>query len=578
MRTPFGYAVTLASIGFSMSALSSEPNQKIYVKGASQFCFPNLDAHQQIEYYKRIINIGASYSHGCMGCDQNAKMRGYTELTNDQLWFRRNYLLHFLTQAEWKKEGFVKGDKIAIMENDPKNRPAALIPEWSLKQDGYRGEWIYDPKRDAAHLTAPDHSDWLQQNTHYGNNALLVGGIENSTSLKTPRHSSRYGTVYQTFTEKGAQNPQAPVVFDLAVDGGRMQDFFGSYLRPELYRALDQSKWTDKQLREQAIRETVAYIKNMNPSIIIGIDTFFWDSVSHALAYMRESRPSSLVVRLVLDFMARRDRNGNNFNEVRRFNISQDFFRVVEAISVENEFGPSVPILLAKLHDNPLQVFAQNNYEPVLAAIFGQYFETLVGVNFAEHLAFWLRKIAYSQNAHMQLTPVEPGWTPQTKERSLSTQRKARMAGYFDEENETYFSANEVASIRESYEEYEKQLQIVLQQRGILNEDLSESQMLAKLQSSTGIVARLANWLVLKAIKDLPLFMESLEKAMQHENRTLRAVTSKSTNNVHIVNVDKFYEHFPYFLKPETMHPSVFGAKQMALMVNKAICSSGAGQ
>ena len=75
-------------------------------------------------------------------------------------------------------------------------------------------------------------------------------------------------------------------------------------------------------------------------------------------------------------------------------------------------------------------------------------------------------------------------------------------------------------------------------------------------------------------MKDLPLFMQSLEKAMQYENRGVRALTSQTDNNVHLVNVDKFFENFPYFLKPETMHPSVFGSKQMAGMINKAVCQS----
>ena len=74
------------------------------------------------------------------------------------------------------------------------------------------------------------------------------------------------------------------------------------------------------------------------------------------------------------------------------------------------------------------------------------------------------------------------------------------------------------------------------------------------------------------------LFMESLEKAMQFENRTARAFTSRTNNNTHLLNVDKFFESFPYFLKPEIMHPSVFGSKQMAGMINKAVCNSTGAQ
>lgn len=578
MRKLSAYQVILFSTLLPTSSLASQTSLATYKKDASQFCFPNLNADEQIRTYSRIVNIGASYSHGCMGCDQNAKLRGYTDLTGDSLWFRRNYLLHFMSRMDWKKEDFLKPDKIAILENDAKGRPASLLPEWFLKTNSYRGEWIYDASRDAAHLTDPEFSQWLQQSTGYGNNIQLVGGIEPVSSLKTPRKSDRHGVLFQGFTISSERETKTQVVYDLAIDGGRMQDFFGSYISPDLYVALDRSKWTDKRLREQAVRNAALYIKQLNPSIVLGIDTFFWDSVSRALSYMRESRPSSLVVRIALNFMAKMDRNGSNFNEARRANVSQDFFKVLELVSTENDLGPSVPVLLAKMHDSPLEVFSQNNYEPILAALFGQYFESLVGVNFAEHLAFWLRKIAYSRNAHIQLSPAEKNWDPSMASRELTKTRVARSVGFFDDELEMYFSAEDVEQVRESYEQYESQLNELLSRKGILSSTLSNEQAQINLKRSTGLISRLANWLLLKAVKDLPLFMESLEKAMQQENRSIRAMTSQVSNNTHVINVDKFYEHFPYFLQPETMHPSVFGAKQMAEMVNKAICNSRGGQ
>lgn len=578
MRKLSAYKMILLSSLLPAVSQASEQSQATYRKDASQFCFPNLSADDQVKFYSRLMNIGASYSHGCMGCDQNTKLRGYTDLTGDGLWFRRNYLLHFMTQTHWKKAGFSRPEKIAILENEAKTRPVALLPEDSLRTDGYRGEWIYDSKRDTAHLTDPEFSNWLQQNTDYGKNIRLIGGIETVSSLKSPRRTERHGVLFQAFSTNNSQGHNTPVTFDLAVDGGRMQDFFASYLRPDLFQALDKSKWTDKRLREIAVQEAARYIKTINPSMVIGIDTFFWDSVSQALSYMRESRPSSLVVRLVLNFMAKMDKNGSNFNEVRRANVSQDFFKVLEIVSSENDLGPAIPVLLAKMHDNPLEVFSQNDYEPILAAIFGHYFETLVGVNFSEHLAFWLRKIAYSKNAHVQQTPAESGWQPASRSHSSGQRRVARTEGFFDDETDMYFSADEVSQIRESYEQFESQLNEILIKRGILNSAASGKVTSLNAQLSSGVIARLANWLVLKAIKDLPLFMESLEKAMQNENRSIRAMTSKTTNNTHILNVDKFYEHFPYFLKPETIHPSVFGAKQMAQMINKAVCSSGGGQ
>ncbi len=572
----------LLATALTGNAFASEPLPQRYVKDASQFCFPRLSAEDQIKYYSKIMNIGASYTHGCIGCDQNDTLRAYSDLTGDNLWFRRNYLLHFLSEVQWKKPDYGRAEKIAILENDPKNRPKGLIPAWSLKRDGYTGEWTYDPRRDVAHLTDPEFSAWLQKNTAYGESIGLVGGIETVRDLSKPRNSARKGILYQTFQTNQPQDPNAPRVIDLAMDGGRMHDFFAAYVSPSIIEPLQRSRWSDPVLRRRAITEAVKYVKAINPSIIMGIDVMFWDSVSQALSYMRQSKPKSLIVRTVLNYLALTDKNGMTFNETRRFNVSEDFFKVLEGISQENEHGPAVPVLFARLVNNPLEVFAKNNYEPVLGAVFGQYFETLTGLNFAQQLAVWLRRMSYSENANVQLTAIEPGWTATHSLGTLATQRIERTGGYYDEETDTHYTAAEVEEARAAYEEFERSLNNALNDYGLLGRSPatpgSHDDATMRVKQQNPLVSRLANWLVLKAIKDLPLFMSSLEKAMQYQNRGARAFTSLQTNNTHIVNVDKFFEHFPYFLKPEIMHPSVFGARQMAGMINKAICYSVGAQ
>jgi hypothetical protein len=308
----------------------------------------------------------------------------------------------------------------------------------------------------------------------------------------------------------------------------------------------------------------------------------FWDSVSQALAYMRQSKPKSLIVRTALNFLALTDKNGMTFNETRRFNVSEDFFKVLEGISQENEHGPAIPILFARLVNNPLEVFAKNNYEPVLGAVFGQYFETLTGLNFAQQLAIWLRRISYSENPNVQLTAIEPGWTTTHSLGTLATQRVERTGGFYDEETDTYYSAAEVEEARASYEEIERSINAALSENGLLGQSSaafsSQDDSTMRVKKQNALLSGLANWVVMKAIKDLPLFMSSLEKAMQYQNRGARAFTSLQNNNTHIINVDKFFEHFPFFLKPEIMHPSVFGARQMAGMINKAVCYSVGAQ
>lgn len=573
-------SLTLLLTGWvTLLAKADEPRRQSFVKDASQFCFPKLSAEEQIKYYSSIVNIGASYTHGCMGCDQNDTSRAYTDLTGDNLWFRRNYLVHFLSNVQWKMPGYGITEKIAVLENDPRNRPKALIPEWSLKRDGYTGEWIFDPRRDTAHLTDPQYSAWLQRNTSYGTSIEKVGGIEKVTQLDRSRSGPRKGNLYQTFQTGQQQWQNAPKVFDLAIDGGRMHDFFSAYVSPEIIEPLQRSKWSDPALRRRAVDEAVKYVKSFNPSMIMAIDALFWDSVSHALSYMRDSRPRSFLVRTVLNFLALHDKNGMTFNETRRFNVSEDFYRVLEGISTENSYGPAVPVLFARLANNPLEVFAQKNYEPVLAAVFGQYFETLTGRNFAQQFAIWLRRISYSENADVNVTAAEKGWNPHFPRHKSSEQRVARASGYYDDELQMFFSADEVNTLRDVYESYEKEIQQVANDQSLLNDETKNlGTMTTQTNAVSPLVSSLANWLVMKAIKELPLFMESLEKAMQYENRGARAFTSQANNNTHILNVDKFFESFPYFLKPEIMHPSVFGAKQMSAMINKAICSSAGAQ
>lgn len=552
-----GSVLVISTVMTNTAASASEGSSARYVKDASQFCFPKLSAEEQIKYYSKIMNIGASYTHGCIGCDQNTSLRAYTDLTNDQLWFRRNYLVHFLANVQWKQPGYGVTDKIAVLENDPKNRPAALIPEWSLKREGYTGEWIYDPRRDVAHLTDPAFSNWLKENTAYGETASLVGGSQKVFDLSKPRTGVHRGSIYQTFRMSGAQDPQAPRVIDLALDGGRMQDFFAAYVPAEIMEPLQKSKWSNPALRRMAIEAAIKHVKALNPSMIMAIDALFWDSVSHALAYMRESKPNSIVVKTLLNIMALQDKNGATFNETRRFNVSEDFYQVLRGISQENQYGPSIPILIARLINDPLKVFAEKKFEPVLGAVFGQYLATMTGQNFGDQLALWLRRMSAVN----------------------FTAFSESSAGYYDSETQATYSAEEMQAIREAYDEFQRLMTAGLEENGLSPKAYFSTLNAAKPsepqgQSQSGLLTALANWAILKAVKDLPLFMQSLEKAMQYENRGIRSLTSQADNNVHLVNVDKFFENFPYFLKPETMHPSVFGSKQMAGMINKAVCQS----
>jgi hypothetical protein len=229
--------------------------------------------------------------------------------------------------------------------------------------------------------------------------------------------------------------------------------------------------------------------------MIMAIDALFWDSVSHALSYMRESKPDSLIVRTILNFMALLDKNGFTFNETRRFNVAEDFYQVLRGIGQENAHGPAIPVLIAKLIDNPLEVFAQKKFEPVLGAVFGQYLATFTGLNLGDQLALWLRRMSHV------------GLTAQSDE----------DGSYYDEQTKQTYSAEELAQIRAANEEFQRLMTETLPDYGVSPQEYFKSQSNSLSTGDSGkkqlgIVAAIANWAILKAVKDLPLFMQSLER------------------------------------------------------------------
>jgi hypothetical protein len=74
------------------------------------------------------------------------------------------------------------------------------------------------------------------------------------------------------------------------------------------------------------------------------------------------------------------------------------------------------------------------------------------------------------------------------------------------------------------------------------------------------------------------MLLEALGAAMDETNLHARAFTASPSNNVHLLNADEFFTDFAAFLKPETMHPSVSGARRMAAMIDRAPCAGTGGR
>ena len=83
------------TITTSTQVFAAYNTAKTYEKDVSQYCPKDLNQVEKHKRYSRIANIGASFSHGCTQCEVLGPMRDAFTRSGDNIWLRRNYLLHF---------------------------------------------------------------------------------------------------------------------------------------------------------------------------------------------------------------------------------------------------------------------------------------------------------------------------------------------------------------------------------------------------------------------------------------------------------------------------------------------------
>lgn len=584
-RASSQHATRWTLLGFSLLSglclLSSEPKgiaSPSFQKGASQFCVANLSAQQQSAVYSRILSLGASFSHGCMACEAVKNWQGYTEMTDDQFWIRRNYLSHFFDQVAWKDRDAFRYENLFVFENDGRTKPAALVSQAHLRRFGYTGEWLLRPSSGAFGFVSQAMRDkLLASDPDLASETAKFGGPYLQKGKISIREGEAHGILMRTVPGAYAAAGAVPrSVYDLSIDGGFLGTLFAVHGDEGKAAALEKGGWRDEKMRDELVQLVARRLAELDPTLVITVDVLFWDTVFEALHRLRESGPKSPLVRLALGIVGFTPIGKQMFDPQRRLNQRADLFKALSLVSRGFEGRQPVPILLARLADDPIAKFREKKYMPVLATIFGQFFEQVTGVNLINQLLFWLGKIT--------LMPDQPGFASGGLVRGGNGQINVPELGLT-------LSREDVSELRQTLKTIEAQLPAPE------DEDTGDSEPAAGPQSvrfnntpdsnvrfsfdpvggskvtlfpsfTTGIVGRI----LIGVLVDIPGFVKGLDDTFREINAEVARVNLATDNNVHELDVNEFYENLGYFLNPRTAHPSVLGAIRMARMVEKTTC------
>lgn len=499
----FAYAATSIVLCAS-SALAAGP---------TGYCPAKLDATAQDEIFERVINVGASFTHGCVSCDYLDGFSTYHRLTHDGPWIRRNPLLTFLIGTPWKNERLGANDFVAIFENDSDTDVGETV---RAEKKNYQGFWGYYPQLDTAAMLSPATIDKLNGSAAFQQNVKLVGGPQ----ILKIKDRTQTGIVFQWVQKQtdGQLNVKPFSLLDLSTDGGRMHEFIRSTSSAANYKKLYSKGWRDAALRKIVVDESVARIASMNPSSVIVFDALFWDAIVESFAYLYEKKPSSLVLKILKPFIGWQSFGADMGDPVKRDNIRADFFEILKRTSLlTSTHGRPVPVFLARLLDDPLTVFQEPKMEMALASLFGQVLYRLTGED-------------YSAALFEGLAAARP--TEKTNGFTFTFPFFNGKPSFADD------ALGGVAAGR-----------IGFPLRPVLNLSIGG------------------------ALKDLPLFMEGFHFAFNKINRSVDVLkTQTDDHHIQVINASVFYKNFPSLLNPESSHPSIVGSRIIANTLEWELC------
>lgn len=486
---------------------------KAFAAGHMDYCPARLNATAQDEIFERVINVGASFTHGCVSCDDLDGFSTYHRLTHDGPWIRRNPLLTFLIGTPWKNERLGNNDFVAIFENDSETDVGETVRS---QKKTYQGFWGYYPQFDTAAMLSSGTIEKLNASSAFQDNVKLVGGPQ----VRKLSERTQTGIVFQWVQkhDDGQLNVKPFSLFDLSTDGGRMHEFIRSTSSAANYKKLYSKGWRDAELRKTVVNESVARIAAMQPSSMIVFDALFWDAIVESFAYLYEKKPSSLVLKILKPLIGWQSFGADMGDPVKRDNIRADFFEILTRTSnLMSTHGRPVPVFLSRLLDNPLTVFQEPRMELALASLFGQVLYRLTGEDYSAALHQGLAQAHAAQKGNDFSFPFSLlNGQPNFADDALGGVATGRLG---------------------------------FPMRSVVNLSIGG------------------------ALKDLPLFMEGFHFAFNKINRSVDALKKQTAlHNIQVINASVFYKNFPSLLNPESSHPSIAGSRIIANTLEWELC------
>lgn len=363
----------------------------------ARLCVPELSAAEQDRYFSRMVNLGASYSKGCIGCDLNKKNREHLKKIGEFGWVNRNYLVKFFRHSDWKNPEVFHGDFVAVVENDPKHVISKIFDNLSPTRP-YRNIWQLPPSNTNLKNMDASQIEEIFASSHFRKDAKLVGGLREDTSQERAPDHYYGGNLYQAYLSDSPSTYKTPKsIFDFAVDGSRSMEIFKFLGDKDLFEDLLSNGWKDEKKRAKIRRIVGERIAATRPTMVISADALFWDSVPRLLARIHNTKGVSLSLKILTSKIVRERLMGQKvypFSQEER--MIGDFLRMLSDLSFGKYGGKKVPVVVARLIHDLAYEFENKTFSRDFAILVSKIVENLLGEDVEKTAIKALRKFKRS--------------------------------------------------------------------------------------------------------------------------------------------------------------------------------------
>ena len=332
------------------------------------------------------------------------------------------------------------------------------------------------------------------------------------------------GIIYQAISNsKEANNQDDFLLIDFASDGARSFEMLKNHGDEQLFEKLIKDGWKSEEDREKLIELTVRRIEDQKPSIIFLTDTLFWDTVPRALYYAKQKGMNSTLLNILNNpLLTNKLKHTRFYGFEQEQRMHDDFFEAVARISRGHYNGTEIPVVMARLVDNPAAKYVSSGVVVDFAKIVASVIYQISGINLKDKMIASFGKVDLE----------DLGYNPEAE------------LDYFETKE---FSEGQIAKVQDIFSQ---------------NSSLPGKAL-----------TRLSGPVVKEFTKSLPLILSSLDKSFAHMNFLAREFAFQNSNNVTMVSADDFFLDIHNLLHPGTIHPHIEGSKEMANLVERATCS-----